>query len=126
MAIGLDRWLSYVLNDDEATINELDNAIASARNSSHRSGLLARRDELAQAQYAQSNSGGLNPYRYLTGGGGGYSSGGGSSYSSGSPYASPGFSSWLNQAERWNKAMDRNLDAIKSSSYDNYRNRYDY
>ncbi|MDF1799300.1 MAG: hypothetical protein P1V81_09010, partial [Planctomycetota bacterium] len=55
-AVGLDRWLKYVRYDDEASLYELEEALAAARGSEHQYALMRRRDELQAAQAPPASS----------------------------------------------------------------------
>lgn len=106
-----DRWLEYIANDGSASLDELNEAIASGTWSQWYGALVNARNELEAEQWNR---------------GGAWS--GGSSYgaSSSSSGSSNEFQGWLVERANWNKAMDLNLEAISNSSYSNYRNSYDY
>lgn len=115
-AISTGRWLEYVRYDDLATLEEVEDALAAAAWSEHEYWLMNKRDQLAAA---------LAPTPVYTSGGGYESGYGGYGGGSSSGY-SPGFDSWLTEMNTWNRDMDIAIEAIASSSYDSYRNQYDY
>ncbi|MDF1837773.1 MAG: hypothetical protein P1V35_07895, partial [Planctomycetota bacterium] len=110
-AISLDRWLQHVIDSDATTSGDIVEALAAAPNSYRRKALQQR-----QAQFQAAAGHGTNQQHY------------GSYRGSSSSYTAPNndFARWQVQRNTWNRDMDRALDAVKSSSYRNFRNNYDF
>lgn len=111
-AISLDRWLSYVRHDPDASLQTVRDALAAASGSTHEYWL----DNKCRS---------LEPVAVT------YRAGASTHYGSTPTYyaqnnSTSDFQRWQTQARTWNRDMGIKLKAIKNSSYTSFRNRYDY
>ncbi len=114
-AISINTWLEYVANDENASWNDLMDAVScSYRTGWHRE-LSRRLDTMRAAQPVASNN---------TWTGSNWSSGSASSGAS-SGYSNE-FQAWQTSFQNSMDNLQRSIDATASSSYKSYRNRYDY
>lgn len=122
-AISLDDWLSYVLNDTDATLSDVREALA-ASNGTARESALAKRVTSIENEAWDAQQRALEDSYGRSNSGGGYNSSGSGGYSQ--DYSTPGFAASSQAFNTWNRDMGLELKAIKNSSYTSFRNRYDY